>query len=150
MRGHFYKIMGFVACTLCLFFLSSASALEPGNNLSYSVALPEDSPLGEASIREHAVAWHQNYWYYTRSLTYRFPLKLGANKARRIAVLETPVGPKPRKYFASADGERWEEITHPARDQEFTHFPIPAACLDKGVVYIRLEQCAVSGFALAT
>ncbi len=96
-------------------------------------------------------AWCQNYWHYTKSLTYKFPLALGQNKARRLAVLETPVGdPKPRKYFVSADGDQWDEITKPERDNEFTHFPIPTHCVDQGAIYVRLEQCTVSGFALTT
>jgi hypothetical protein len=93
----------------------------------------------------------QNYWHYTKSLTYRFPLTLGHGKARRLAVLETHVGGKqPRKYFASADGGQWDEITQLERDGAFTRFPIPANCFDSGSIHIRLEQCTVSGFAFTT
>ncbi len=104
----------------------------------------------EAYLVDAKAARCQNYWHYTQSLTYRFPLELGRGKARRVAVLETPVGDEPRKYFVSADGVRWDEVNEPEQQWAFTRFSIPAHALDAGVVFVKVEQCVVSGFALTT
>ena len=63
-------------------------------------------------------------------------------------MLNEPSGKEPPKYFLSPDGKTWKEAAGVERHGSETSFSIPSACLDAGTVVVRLEGCAVSGFAL--
>lgn len=93
-------------------------------------------------------AWCLNYWHYNKYLIYKFSLSLAGGKAKRFALLESPSGTVPRRYFVSPDAENWEEVTSVDRQGSYTSFPIPQNCQDAGVIAVRIEQCVVSGFAL--
>ena len=99
---------------------------------------------------ETKAAWCLNYWHYNRHLIYKFPLSLANGQATRFALLERPSGRKPRKYLTSPDGKTWHEVVAEAitREGSFTRFAIPRDCLDAGKLFVRVEQCVVSGFAL--
>jgi hypothetical protein len=99
-------------------------------------------------VETHA-AWCLNYWYDAKRLVYRFPLKLAGGKAKRCLVLDEPMGKATPKYFLSPDGKTWEEVVRAERRGSETSLPISSACLDAGTVVLRLEGCAVSGFALS-
>jgi hypothetical protein len=94
--------------------------------------------------------WCINYWHYSKYLIYKFPLSLANGKAKRFALLETPSGKEPRRYFVSPDAENWEEVTSVHRQGSYTSFPIPQECHNAGVIVVRIEGCVVSGFALAS
>jgi hypothetical protein len=94
--------------------------------------------------------WCLNYWAYGKRLVYRFPLKLAAGRAKRCVILDEPSGKEPTKYFLSPDGKTWEEAARIERDGSETSIPISQACLTAGTLVIRLEGCAVSGFALTS
>jgi len=98
---------------------------------------------------EAKAAWCQNYWHYNRRLMYKFPLSLAGGKALRFGLLERASGREPRKYFVSPDGNNWREVKSVKRDKNsLTTFPIPADCRKAGKLAVRIERCAVSGFAL--
>jgi len=99
---------------------------------------------------ETKAAWCLNYWHYNRHLVYAFPLSLAGGQARRFALLERPSGRKPRKYLTSPDGKAWHEVAAEQLEREgsFTSFAIPKDCLAAGRLFVRIEQCVVSGFAL--
>ncbi|MCF6283987.1 MAG: metallophosphoesterase [Candidatus Hydrogenedentes bacterium] len=92
--------------------------------------------------------WCQNYWYYTKELVYEFPLSLAENKARRLAVLNSPESDKTPIYQLSPDGTQWTDVELPERKGSMTSLPIPDACIASGAIHVRLRYCAVSGFAL--
>lgn len=92
--------------------------------------------------------WCQNYWYYTKRLVYRLPLEGDHKDAARLAVLCTPDGEAAPRYFLSSDGERWDVADGQRAEGAMTVFEIPAACRASERVFVRLEACAVSGFAL--
>jgi hypothetical protein len=98
---------------------------------------------------EADAAWCLNYWHYGRRLVYRFPLELAGEEARHLVVVESPSSNEPQKYFLSPDGEDYEEATPLDRSGGHTRLAIPPACHAAGAVVVRLEQCVVSGFALA-
>jgi len=93
-------------------------------------------------------AWCLNYWHYNKYLIYRFPLSLADGKASHFALLESPSGSEPRRYFVSPDATSWEEVTSVYRDGSYTSFPISQNCRDAGFIAVRVERCVVSGFAL--
>jgi Calcineurin-like phosphoesterase len=99
---------------------------------------------------ETQAAWCLNYWYNAKRLVYRFPLAPAGGKAKRCCILDEPSGKEPPKYFLSSDGKAWEEVGRVERTGSETSFPIPAACLASRSLTVRLEGCAVSGFALTT
>jgi hypothetical protein len=137
-----------------------AVAPPPPLDKAQSIRLPfEDRPdilwkvlVGEGDkpyrVETHA-AWCLNYWYDAKRLVYRFPLKLAGGKAKRCLVLDEPMGKATPKYFLSPDGKTWEEAVRAERHSSETSLPISSACLDAGTVVLRLEGCAVSGFALS-
>ncbi len=95
-------------------------------------------------------SWCLNYWTYVRRLEYRFPLSLAGGKARRCAVLlESAAGKdRPVRIAVSPDGQSWQEPAGVAVEGEYHTFAIPPSCLAAGVLTLKLENCAVSGFAL--
>jgi hypothetical protein len=95
-------------------------------------------------------AWCLNYWAYARRLEYRFPLSLTGGKARRCTVLMEPMGSKdrPLRISVSSDGEDWHEVADAAVQGQYHTFAIPKSCAASGTLVVRLENCAVSGFAL--
>lgn len=120
---------------------------EGHDNILWKVLVGEgDKPY----LVEAEAAWCENYWHYNHHLVYKFPLALAQGRARRFALLETASGKQPRKYFASADARAWEPIPTVDRDGSYTSFPIPQACLAAATLAVRVEGCAVSGFALTT
>jgi hypothetical protein len=98
---------------------------------------------------ETQAAWCLNYWYNAKRLVYRFPLNLGAGRAKRCVILDEPSGKESTRYFLSPDGKGWEEVARVERKGSETSISIPQACVTAGMLVIRLEGCAVSGFALA-
>ncbi|MFC1718155.1 metallophosphoesterase family protein, partial [Candidatus Poribacteria bacterium] len=44
-------------------------------------------------------SWCLNYWHYNKYLIYRFPLSLADGTPHRFALLESPSGPDPQRYF---------------------------------------------------
>ncbi len=94
-------------------------------------------------------AWCLNYWAYTKQLEYRFPLSLAKNKARRCVVLMDSMAGKNKSMnlFVSADGTHWRE-TQPVTDGSYHTIDIPDDCLASGTIALRMENSAVSGFAL--
>ncbi|MBL9156455.1 MAG: metallophosphoesterase [Verrucomicrobiales bacterium] len=94
-------------------------------------------------------AWCENYWAYASQLDYRLPLSLANGKAKRCTILAAPMAPKGQtlQINTSADGRTWEPAEPEKKDSRFT-LAIPASCLAGGNLHLRLERCAVSGFAL--
>ena len=92
--------------------------------------------------------WCQNYWYYNKEVVYQFPLSLAENKARHLAVLNSPDSDKAPSYELSADGTQWATIESPQKEGSMTSLPIPDASIVSGAIHVRLKHCAVSGFAL--
>jgi hypothetical protein len=98
---------------------------------------------------ETQAAWCLNYWHYGKRLVYRFPLDLARGQAKRFVLLDTPSGKEPTKYFVSPDGKTWDEVAKVERHGSATSFAISPNCLAAGALVVRLEGCAVSGFAFA-
>lgn len=94
-------------------------------------------------------AWCLNYWHRAKPLEYEFPLRLANSKARRGAVLvdSTPKD-HPFKLAVSANGRDWRDLATTAAREACVDFEIPGACHASGMLSMRLEDCAVSGFAL--
>jgi hypothetical protein len=135
-----------------------ALAPAPPKNMPRPLRLPfEDSQTlwqvlvgeGDESFRKTTDArWCQNYWYYTKKLVYEFPLSLGGGKTRRIGILNTPESEVAPAFGLSPDGSEWIEALASNRVGSMTILKIPAALLQAKSIFVRLERCAVSGFAL--
>jgi hypothetical protein len=94
--------------------------------------------------------WCLNYWAHVQQLEYRFPLKQTERRARRCTVVLSPMETKdhPMTLSTSSDGKDWRVVSDAVREGEYATLPIPADCLTAGTLALRLENCAVSGFAL--
>jgi len=90
-------------------------------------------------------AWCENYWTYVKHLDYRFPLSLADGRATRVAVLTERDN---CKLSFSSDGTIWEKVPATERNGNLTSFVIPEACLQLGMVKVRVEGGEVGGFAL--
>lgn len=95
----------------------------------------------------------ETHWHYVRELVYRFPLSVTDQKASRLAILASlGYGEKSASVSASATGATWHVLELPRPQQSVYTFPIPAACLDAGVLYVRIARDTMSpvvaGFAL--
>ncbi len=114
--------------------------------------IPWKVMVGEGDKRfliDAKAAWCLNYWHYNRHLIYRFPLSLAGGKAGRFAVLQSPCYREAPRFFTSPDGENWQEAEDVRHEgNSFTSFVIPPECLRAKVIFVRLEKCVVSGFAL--
>lgn len=91
--------------------------------------------------------WCQNYWYYNKRLVYRFPLDGPGTQATGLAMLSTPDSEASPRYFISADGETWDPAGIGRTEGAMTVLDIPTSCRESGQMFVRLEACAVSGFA---
>lgn len=94
-------------------------------------------------------AWCENYWAYAKQLDYRLPLSLAKGKATRCTILAEPMAPKGQslQISTSADGQAWQPAEHEEHNNHYT-LTIPADCVTSGALHLRMERCAVSGFAL--
>ena len=78
----------------------------------------------------------------------RFSSRAGYHTLWPEAVVVYPQG-LATSGMTDPDGKNWEEVVRAERHDSETSLPISSACLDAGTVMVRLEGCAVSGFALS-
>lgn len=99
--------------------------------------------------RMSKAAWCLNYWANADHLEYEFPLSLGRGLARRCAVLIDPQAGRGKtvRLAVSGNGRDWHDVEVPSPAESCVVFDIPQACFDSGKVCLRMENCAVSGFA---
>lgn len=102
--------------------------------------------------------WCENFWAYAKRLEYQFPLKLGGTqddgsfKVKNALVLMSSMAAKDKSMalYTSANGQDWTAVENITIKGDYHHFPIPTNCLASGQLSLRMEQCAVSGFALCS
>jgi hypothetical protein len=106
---------------------------------------------GDEPYRRVANAvWCLNYWVDANHLEYEFPLSLAKGLARRCGVLIDPQAGRRRitRLAVSSNGQDWQDIETAAVAESCTTFDIPHPCFESGRISLRMENCAVSGFAL--
>lgn len=102
--------------------------------------------------------WCENFWAYAKQLEYQFPLELsgrqgdGSLKARNALVLMSSMAAKGKSMalHTSANGQDWKPLQNITVTGEYHHFAVPDDCLASGQLFLRMEHCAVSGFALCS
>lgn len=117
---------------------------EPG--ILWKVLVGEgDEPYRTAT----KAAWCENYWAYAKQLDYRLPLSLAKGQAKHCTILAAPMASKGQtlQISTSADGQTWQPAEPDKKDSHYT-LTIPANCITSDTLHLRLERCAVSGFAL--